>query len=120
LLTTALLSPEAAGAQERHEGIASPLAVKSFLGSSPRVENRLESPASNTAASSILFRVRTVQATGDLLPEQSGNQPRDIDPNLTDLAGKFDKLPFKTFRLVGSHEQIVPVKKKETIRLPNG
>jgi hypothetical protein len=122
VLLTLLTGPVCAEAQERHDPISSPLAVKSFMGGHQHMEELNHSPRSDPtrSGSTIRFRVRTVQATGELLSDQNATDQRVIDPNLSDLTDKFKKLPFKTFRLMGSYEQVVPVKKKETIRLPNG
>lgn len=70
---------------------------------------------------SISMSVRTIQARGPLRGHEAAvSGGRSIDPSLSDLRSKFEKLPFKTFKLVDSQEQIVPMKRKETLRLPNG
>lgn len=82
---------------------------------------RADGPFESMSGRSISMSVRTIQAK-ELLrgheAEVSGG--RSVDSSLSDLRSKFEKLPFKTFKLVDSQEQIVPIKRKETLRLPNG
>jgi hypothetical protein len=81
-------------------------------------EGREERP--EHSSESITFRVRTVQAMENLSPEQVSSEERVVDSNLGDLKDKFNKLPFRTFKLVDTQERQVTLKKRELIRLPNG
>jgi hypothetical protein len=63
--------------------------------------------------------VRTIQATGAKDNVPSSKEP-SLDPSLADLKQKLSMLPFSSFKLIGSNEEEISLKRKEVVRLPNG
>ena len=63
--------------------------------------------------------VRTIQAN-ESLSGAGEHSDISLDSALEDLKPKLEKLPFKDFRLLGSREEQLSLKKKDVITLPNG
>ncbi len=63
--------------------------------------------------------VRTVEALGGGSPVAQSIAPK-IDPRLSDIGEKLRKLHFKSFRLLSSQTQVVPLMKKGKLALING
>lgn len=63
--------------------------------------------------------VRSIQASGPKGSSSATAEPV-IDETLTDLKQKLGMLPFSSFKLISSKEEQISLKRKETVRLPNG
>jgi len=71
-------------------------------------------------------KIRTIQASGLLTHKPGGAEAKikkvslSIDRRIEDIAHKLEKLPYQSYRLIGAHETIVPVRRRETINLSAG
>ena len=69
----------------------------------------------------VVVVVRTVEALNPFPENAMMTAPAElIGDGLEDLRGKLQKLHFKTFRLLGTHAQRVPLMQKESIALVRG
>jgi len=76
----------------------------------------------------VLVQIRTIQASGMLRPgalsdtaeARLKNASLSIDSRIEDIAHKLEKLHYQSYRLIGSHDKIVPVRRRETINLSSG
>ena len=70
----------------------------------------------------IKISVRTIQATNPLDSGQDGQeiQAAHVPEEISDLAPKLSQIPFSSFSLLESKEQIISLGQRETMQLPNG
>jgi hypothetical protein len=77
----------------------------------------------STDLSQIKVVVRTIKASGvkgtPTNPSKADSEI-SVEESLTDLKPKLAMLPFSSFHLIASKEGQISLKKKESIRLPNG
>ena len=79
-----------------------------------------EEPCDN---SKIKINVRTIHASGARSTTQQGQTNSatvSMEDSLKDLKPKLELLPFSSFHLISQKEEEISVKKKESIKLPNG
>lgn len=70
--------------------------------------------------SKIRVVVRTIQASGARPSSTPNAEAQTVEPSLVDLRPKLSLLPFSAFHLISSKEEEISLKKKESVRLPNG
>jgi len=73
----------------------------------------------NAETGAVKVFVRTIKAS-EALSAATEHTDISLDASLEDLKPKLEKLPFKDFRLLGSREEQLSLKKKDVITLPNG
>ena len=94
--------------------------VSAELGSATRCLAEDEKAyATSAEGPSAWVLVRTVEAQGGGASE-NGSAPAKIDPRLSDISEKLRKLHFKSYRLLASQTQVVPLMKKGKLALVNG
>ena len=69
--------------------------------------------------------IRAIGAEGTLPDEtvmtsSEASQVLTLDPRLEDLRAKLNKLPFQSFRLLSTDEEVITLKQRDTIHLSNG
>ncbi len=62
-------------------------------------------------------RVRTIAAS---LLSKDGSEQLLIDQALGDLRKQLEKLPFRSFKVITSDSQLIPLMRKEVLKLPTG
>jgi hypothetical protein len=78
--------------------------------------------------SAVTLRVRAIRAHGLIVKkakaaeERKGTRtkPQYLDQELADLETKLHALPYRTYRLITSREVVLPVMKRQTLRLQGG
>lgn len=92
---------------------------------------RADDPPADSCA--VRLSVRTIQASEPLqgevaeaaarLPETSSagtERTVQLDDSIRDLAGKLSQLPFGNFQLLSTKEEIITLKTRDSLQLPNG
>lgn len=74
----------------------------------------------NVEPSAVKIYVRTIEASQHIDGERQDGESASIDPSLSDISHKLNRLPFQSFRLVGSKEQELSLKRKDTLKLADG
>lgn len=71
----------------------------------------------------IQLSVRAIQATNPISDADSNSTTKQtvvLDSDLRDLEQKLSQLPFGNFQLLSSKQEVITLKSKNSIRLPNG
>lgn len=71
---------------------------------------------------SVKLSIRTIQASEprDISPDQGATTQTQLDPTLGDIGAKLSRLPFAKFHLLAAKEETITLRKRNSIKLPNG